>query len=167
MTPEEITASYGLREEDRNRILALFGRPQAHYTLRQAVQLTGVSHAAINERITDTEIVPEHGLLPWEDVASLLYHRIPGLVGSAALAPLPNALPPLNQYTQLSVLLPRWQVLLLDHAAVQETTDYPWTRHDALAQMIDEWLWPPRVGVLYDTIPGFRAAAFFPHGHTP
>ena len=167
MTPDEITTSYGLREEDRQRILALFGQPQAHYTLRQAAQLTGMSRARMTARSEDLGLVSEHGLLPWEDVALLLYHRIPGLLVSAALAPLPHALPPLNHYEELTVLLPRWQHVLLDHVAVQETTDYAWTRHDALTQIIHDWLWPPRVKPLYDTIPGFRAAAFFPQDHQP
>jgi len=167
VTPDEITTSYGLREEDRQRIRTLFGRPQPHYTLRQAVQLTGMSRARMNACTKDLGLIPEHGLLPWEDVALLLYHRMPGLLISAALAPLSQALPPLNQYEPITVLLPRWQHVLLDHVAVQETTDYAWTRHDALTQVIHDWLWPPRVEALYETIPGFRAAAFFPQDHQP
>jgi hypothetical protein len=164
-----ITETYSLREADRRRVLTFFGEPQQFYTIEEAATLSCTSVEEVEYHLEETIIgLEENGLLPWNDVAYVLYANMPRLLVEAAIQPIANAaLPRLNHSERLTIWLPRWQLRLLDHLADRESRGrYRWTRNDALTMELGDTTSRESAGALwYDA--AFHAAYCFPNQHVP
>jgi len=144
------------------RIRTLFLEPKASYSLTVAARMLGISVKELRAWIAAGEMEPEDGggaiTIPWSEIVAFgmdIWSQ--AAVEEALGADVAEAIPELLRLTELSVLLPRFEVTALQRVAAQEKRTV-----DALlaAELLD--FVSARSTWLSREIPGFAVALTWP-----
>ena len=151
----------------RSAIRRLFLQPKSAYSIAAAARLLGITVKELRAWIDAGEMEAEDGggaiTIPWSEIVAFgmdIWSQ--AAVEEALGADVAEALPELLRLTELSVLLPRFEVIALQRVAVQEKRTV-----DALlaAELLDfvsahsTWL--------AGEIPGFARALAWPAAGRP
>ena len=156
---------------DRALIRELFIRRIPLYTFAEALRLTRMTQAEVDEAVAGGDITTEtfggQLVVSWDDVARLAHDRwtprmINGALGSADRL---RVVPLLNRVQQVEVFLPVYQIRLLHYLAEVERGHFRarLNASDVLERHLLDLASSMNVDVLELAIPGFRAALDYPY----
>jgi|GEM_PF-883900 len=145
-------------------IRKLFLERQERYSLPEAAELIGWSISDVAEEIAASELSPVHvdTLISWRAVATLAVTEWSPEMIEEALGTDVTVLPNLSRLTDLSVRLPRYQILALEAAARKQ--------HATVSEVLSRYLLDQtctEAPALGQTVAGFREAYMWPRATNP